>query len=325
VVRLPLILVGLTVVFNLWALHPNAYTTTYANDSSVHVSMARWAEMRISEGHLPFDGWFPYLDLGSSRFHHYQALPAILTGAAGTVVGTEGAFHWLTYLLIALWPICIYASTRLLEWEPWVAAMAAVVSPLIASQPSLGYEWSSYTWGGYGLYTQLWGMWLLPFSWALTWRAVSGRGRYWPAALLTALTIGAHLLTGYLALLVIGLWVATFVVLQLVTAAVGSAYSDKFTGPDTDSSRALSILAKSFPTDSKASIQIVFKAEDGSTLTSPANREQISEVTDEIAGMPHVSAVVSPLTIAAGSTFAIRCSVSIVDGPSNARDPASAS
>src|ERR1700741_4662735 len=30
VVRLPLILVGLTVVFNLWALHPNAYTTTYA-------------------------------------------------------------------------------------------------------------------------------------------------------------------------------------------------------------------------------------------------------------------------------------------------------
>jgi hypothetical protein len=207
VARVPLILVGLTVVFNLWALHPNAYTTTYANDSSVHVSMARWAEMRISEGHLPFDGWFPYLDLGSSRFHHYQALPAILTGAAGAVVGTEGAFHWLTYLLIALWPICIYFSTRLLEWEPWVAAIAAVVSPLIVSQPSLGYEWTSYTWGGYGLYTQLWGMWLLPFSWALTWRAVSGRGRYWPAALVTALTIGAHLLTGYLALLVIGVWV----------------------------------------------------------------------------------------------------------------------
>jgi len=206
-VRLPLVLVGLTVLFNLWALHPNAYSTNFANDSSVHISMARWAELRISEGHLPFDGWFPYLDLGSPRFHHYQSLPAIATGAAGTVFGTDGVFHWLTYLLLALWPICVYASARLLEWDPWVAAAAAVVSPLLVSQPSLGYEWSSYTWGGYGLYTQLWGMWLMPFSWALTWRAVSGRGSYWPAALITALTIGAHLLTGYLSLLVIGVWV----------------------------------------------------------------------------------------------------------------------
>jgi len=113
--RLPLILVGLTVLFDLWALHPNAYSTNFANDSSVHISMARWAELRISQGHLPFDGWFPYLDLGSSRFHHYQALPAIVTGAAGTVFGTDGVFHWLTYLLLALWPICVYASVRLLD------------------------------------------------------------------------------------------------------------------------------------------------------------------------------------------------------------------
>ncbi len=203
----PLVVLGLVILFNLWALHPNAYVTTYANDSSVHVSMARWANMRIEEGHLPFDGWFPYLDLGAPRFHHYQSLPAIVTGAIGTVVGTDGAFHWLTYLLIALWPICVFFTMRLLEWEPWPAVMAAVVSPIIVSAPLLGYEWGSYTWGGYGLYTQLWGMWLMPLSWALTWRAVSGRGKYWHAALVSGLCIGAHLLTGYLALLVIGVWV----------------------------------------------------------------------------------------------------------------------
>ena len=93
--RMPLVFVGLTVVFNLWALHPNAYSTDFANDSSVHIAMARWANLRIGQGHLPFDGWFPYLDLGSPRFHHYQALPAIVTGAIGTVTGTDGAFHWI--------------------------------------------------------------------------------------------------------------------------------------------------------------------------------------------------------------------------------------
>jgi hypothetical protein len=203
----PLIVVGLTILFNLIVLAPNILTTHYANDSSVHVSMAKWAALRIQEGHLPFDGWYPYLDLGASRFHHYQSLPAIVTGALGVVVGTEGAFHWILYLMLALWPLCIYWSARLLGWGKWPSALAAVVSPLAVSQPSLGYEWGSYTWAGYGVYTQMWGMWLLPLSWAFTWRAVSGRGPYWPAALVAGLTIAAHLLTGYLALLVIGVWV----------------------------------------------------------------------------------------------------------------------
>ena len=205
--RGPLLVVLATVVFNLWALHSETLTTAYANDSSVHVAMAKWAELRVREGHLPFDGWFPYLDLGASRFHHYQSLPAIVTGSLGALVGTDGVFHWLTYLLIALWPICVYVSARLLEWEPWPAALSAAVSPLLVSRPALGYEWGSYAWGGFGVYTQLWGMWFLPLSWALTWRAVSGRGRAWPAVLVASLAIASHFLTGYLALLVIGVWV----------------------------------------------------------------------------------------------------------------------
>jgi len=70
-----------------------------------------------------------------------------------------------------------------------------------------GFEWHSYSWIGWGLWTQLWGMWLLPFALAMSWRAVSrGRG-YAVAALLIALTISVHFLNGYVALVALGLWV----------------------------------------------------------------------------------------------------------------------
>jgi hypothetical protein len=68
--RLPLALVGVAVAFNLWALRAEVRDVWSLNDAAIHASMVRWAAGRISSGHLPFDGWFPYLSLGASRFHH---------------------------------------------------------------------------------------------------------------------------------------------------------------------------------------------------------------------------------------------------------------
>ena len=78
--------------------------------------------------------------------------------------------------------------------------------PLIVSEATLGYEWGSYAWRGYGTWTQLWGMWLLPFAWGLSWRAIAKGRSYWLAALVLALTVACHLLTGYLALLSLGVF-----------------------------------------------------------------------------------------------------------------------
>jgi hypothetical protein len=50
-------------------------------------------------------------------------------------------------------------------------------------------------------------MWFLPFAWGLSWQAVSKGHRYWLAALVLALTVAVHLLTGYLALLCLGVFV----------------------------------------------------------------------------------------------------------------------
>lgn len=203
----PLVVVAAAVAFDLWVLRAEAAPVAFPNDAAVHASMVRWAADRIAAGHLPFDGWYPDLALGSSRFHHYQSLPHILTALPALALGAGRAVAWSTYLLLSLAPISVYAGGRLLGLDRWTSALAALASPLIVSQPGLGYEWGSYLWRGYGTWTQLWGMWLLPIAWGLAWRAVEeGRG-YALAALALALTIAVHLLTGYLALLSLGVFV----------------------------------------------------------------------------------------------------------------------
>lgn len=204
--RLPLALVGAAVLFNLWTLRAEVRDVWFLNDAGIHASMVRWVAQRISSGHLPFDGWYPYLSLGASRFHHYQSLPHILTGALSTITGA-GTFRWSLYLLLCTWPIAVYCGGRLFDLDPWAAATAALVSPLIVSAPALGFEWSSYVWRGSGTWAQLWGMWALPFAWGLSWRVVS-RGRSIAlAGLVLGITVCLHLLIGYLALLSLGVWV----------------------------------------------------------------------------------------------------------------------
>src|SRR5262249_4924706 len=63
------------------------------------------------------------------------------------------------------------------------------------------------TFQGYGVYSQLWAMWMLPLAWGLTWRAVT-RGRYYAAAAVAlALTMALHFITGYLAVFALFVWV----------------------------------------------------------------------------------------------------------------------
>jgi Gpi18-like mannosyltransferase len=205
----PAALVGLTCTFGLVVLRSETNVPPNLNDSTFHLQMVRWASGQIHEGRVPLDGWFPDLSLGSSFFHHYQSLSETLTAYTAQVLGAsdQTTYQWILYLLLALWPISVYLGARLLEWDRWTSVAAAAISPLIVSAPGYGYEHGSYTWQGYGVYSQLWAMWMLPITWGLTWRAVA-RGRYFAvAATALALTIACHFITGYLALLTVGVWV----------------------------------------------------------------------------------------------------------------------
>jgi hypothetical protein len=203
----PLLLVALAVGFNLFVLRTELARVADVNDTAVHVSMVRWAQHRFESGQLVFDGWYPRLALGLPQFHHYQSLPHIVGGAFATVFGAERTVTWTYYLGLSLWPICMYVTMRLFRFDRWTAGCTALLAPMISSVTAYGYEHASYVWRGNGVWSQLWGMWLFPLALALSWRAVSRGKGYALAALAVGLTIACHFLTGYLALLSLGIWV----------------------------------------------------------------------------------------------------------------------
>jgi len=218
----PHALVGLSTAFSLVALRGETRFAQPLNDSAFHMQMVRWASGQIHRGRVPFDGWYPWLSLGSSFFHHYQSLPETLTAYAGVATGASDrtTYLWLLYLLLATWPISVYAGSRLLGWGRWTAAGSAAVASLLISAPGYGFEWGSYTYSGIGLYGQLWAMWLLPLAWGLTWRSVKDGRRYAAAAIAVALTIACHFIAGYLALLTIGVWVIVLGIRRIGRGAV---------------------------------------------------------------------------------------------------------
>ena len=184
-----------------WQWRPELTPVPYLDDSSLHQQMVRFATQRFEAGHSPLTSWFPYLGLGSPQFLHYQSLPSMLTGGVGTVIGADAAFRWSLYLLLALWPLCVFAAARVFGLGPWPAAIAALCSPLLASVPGVGFEPKAYIWVGYGVWAQLWASWALPLAWAFTWRAMTSRRAVLPAAFFVALTVAFHFETGYLALI----------------------------------------------------------------------------------------------------------------------------
>ena len=205
----PFALVGVTCVFDLVVLRGETRAASNLNDSAFHLQMVRWAGGQIHRGRVPLDGWYPDLSLGLSFFHHYQSLAETVTAYAAWATGAsdQTAYLWMQYLLLALWPIAVYLCARLLDWDRWSAGAAGAVSPLLVSASGYGYEHSSYVWQGYGMYSQLWAMWLLPIAWGLTYRAVTRGRQYAPAAAALALTMACHFMTGYIAILTVGVWV----------------------------------------------------------------------------------------------------------------------
>jgi Bacterial membrane protein YfhO len=203
----PLLLVLIAVAYNLWGLRTLALSVAYPNDMAMHLQMITIAKDILSTGKFPLGQWYPYLSLGSPFFVQYQSFSAILTGALGEAIGVHHAIAYTLYLLLALWPICVYWSGRLLGWERWVAGVAAIMSPLLFSVTERGFGFQSYVWLGLGLWSQLWAMWTLPLAWGFSWRYISQRRYLFGAVSMLALTIVFHFLTAYLAGLTLIAWV----------------------------------------------------------------------------------------------------------------------
>jgi RND superfamily putative drug exporter len=91
--------------------------------------------------------------------------------------------------------------------------------------------------------------------------------------------------------LVVALWLLLLVGIGGISQKMGSAYSDSFTLPKTESKTALDLVAKYSPTQQGESIQVVFASKQG-----PLTQLEIERVDRKIATLHHVSVVDSPFS-----------------------------
>ncbi|MGB9111894.1 MAG: YfhO family protein [Acidimicrobiales bacterium] len=203
----PLAVVVAPIVYSAIELRSQIRYVAYGNDSAFHSEMVRYATAQFRAGHFPLDGWFPYLNLGSPFFMHYQSLGAMIAGALGLAIGPNLAFSLCLYLLLVTWPLSVYLGARLFGFSRWTSAFAALASTFIVSPISVGFEQGAYLSIGYGVWSQLWAMWTLPLAWGFSWRAINDGRNYLWASLFIALTAAFHFETGYIAFLAIPLWV----------------------------------------------------------------------------------------------------------------------
>lgn len=214
---------GIVLIWNLWQLRATASQVAYLNDSAMHQQMVRFANQALLNFHLPMTQWYPYLNLGSPHFEHYQGLPATIAGGLGLIFQPNFVFRWSLYLLLGFWPLVILWSGKIWGLSKNARLAATLVSPFLISVPLVGYEQKAYIWIGFGVWAQLCASWALPFAWAWTWRAIAERRYAFRAVLLISLTVALHFETGYMAMAAIVIF--PFIILssfrqRLINAAV---------------------------------------------------------------------------------------------------------
>jgi len=197
------------VAFNLYHLYPEvAVRVPDLNDSVLALLATDLAVQAITGEQNLTDPWLATVGMGFPLFHHYQHSPYLFTALIHVL--TLGVFtpldlvKWTSYLLLSLFPLSIFWSMRRFGFDQLSSAMGGLVASLTATDGLFGLDFMSYVWRGYGLYTQLWGMVLLPPTLALGYRVLrEGRGYFWTTLLLAA-TLTSHLIYGYIAFVTLG-------------------------------------------------------------------------------------------------------------------------
>ncbi len=88
-------------------------------------------------------------------------------------------------------------------------------------------------------------------------------------------------------------WIVAVVGIFGISASVGKKTASSFTLPGTDSQQAVDLLQSHFPAEAGDADQIVFHAKSGK-LTDATDRAAIGATLNRVAGLPHVTNVVSP-------------------------------
>src|SRR2546421_2313553 len=203
------VLVAVACVFNAVLLAPERRIGRLPlNDSVLPLAASERLAESFARGEPLLDPWVSEWSLGYPVWRSYQPLPHVV--AAAVLRSTEpytshaAAFAALQYLVLVLLPASVYAAARLFGAYPCAAGIASLLVLAPVAEGNLdrwGLSYGATTWRGSGLYTQVFALHLLLWSWGLTVRALdTGRTRAMAAAAIAATAL-SHIVFGYVAFL----------------------------------------------------------------------------------------------------------------------------
>ena len=198
-----LVLVAAPMLFNAVALWPEvAIPVPNVNDDAVHIAFIDRASDALARGENVVDHWLPEIDLGFPEFFYYQHLPHLavvaLHRALFGTVDLFTLFNLVRWLLLVGLPLTVFWSMRRMGFGHVAAAVGAAASSLLSADHRYGFEYDSYVWRGFGLYTQIWAMHLSFIGLACLYRLVErGTGLFLTVIVLAALAL-SHLIYAYM-------------------------------------------------------------------------------------------------------------------------------
>lgn len=198
-----LLLILVTSAFNAKALLPElSLPVPSLNDDAVHYLFVQRASEAFTHGENLVDHWTPELELGFPQFFYYQHLPHLTVVLLHRLllkrVELFTVFNLVRYLLLLGFPLTVYWSMRRLGFSVVAGAAAAAAATLLSSNHRYGFEYDSYIWRGYGMYTQLWAMHLSFITLACLHRVLEKGTGYTVAVIVSAALVLSHLVYAYM-------------------------------------------------------------------------------------------------------------------------------
>jgi hypothetical protein len=198
--------VAIPIAFNALALLPELTVgVPNINDDAFHWAFIQRGIDALARGENVLEFWVPQLGLGFPQFLYYQSLPHLLIiflhRALFGAVDAYTLFNLLRYLLLVALPLTVFWSLRRMELSLPAAAFAAAASSLLSTPFLYGFDYDSYIFRGFGMYTQLVAMHLSFITMALLYRLAQRGTGFTVAALALAALALSHILYAYMAVI----------------------------------------------------------------------------------------------------------------------------
>ena len=190
------------VVTAIWLLPEVTIPIPNLNDDAFQFLFIQRMDETLRSGGNPLDFWMPQLELGFPQALYYQSFPHLAVVLLDRLsLGTIDLFTMFNLVRFALFvglPLTVYWSMRRMGFSVVASAMAAAASPLFSGAFRYGFEYDSYIWRGFGMFTQAWAMHLSFIALACVYRVVNKGTGYILAMVALSVLLMSHFIYAYM-------------------------------------------------------------------------------------------------------------------------------